>query len=126
MKKFLMVVMAIVFIVLLTGCTNVTTAYLTGFYNAETNEYCIKNERGADYEELVVHLKVENENGYEKELKYDIGTLKADEEYVIELSEISEISEVYLYKYYYYKSIMPLIIIIAIGVVSKIIIELSE
>lgn len=124
MKKFLMVVMTIVFIVLLAGCTNVEKAYITGFYNAETNEYCIKNERGIDYEELVVHLKVENENGYEKELEYDIGTLKADEEYVIDLSEVSEISEVYLYKYYYYKSIMPLIILISIGVAAIIIIGL--
>lgn len=124
MKKFLMVVMTIVFIVLLAGCTNVEQAYIAGFYNAETNEYCIKNERGSDYEELVVHLKVENENGYEKELEYDIGTLKADEEYVIDLSEVSEISEVYLYKYYYYKSVEPLIILIAIGVAAIIIIGL--
>lgn len=121
MKKFLMVVMAIVFIVLLAGCTEVTTAYLTGFYNSETNEYYIKNELGSDYEELVVHLKVENENGYKKVLKYDIGTLKADEEYVIDLSEVSEISEVYLYKYYYYKSIMPLIILIIIGIAAIIV-----
>lgn len=63
-----------------------------GFYNAETNEY---------------YIKVENENGYEKEL-----------EYVIDLSEISEILEVYLYKYYYYESVLwfiGLIVVVALA-----------
>lgn len=104
----------VVFLILV-GCSKTSKLDVIGFYNAETSEYHIKNvAEDIDYEDFTVHLIVKNEKGDEKSISYDVGNLKANSEYTIDLSDMTEISEVYLYKYTYYESLIYTIIALII------------
>ena len=110
MKKITGIFMVVFLILILVGCSKASKLYITGFYNAETREYHIKNvAENIDYEDITVYLKIKNEKGYETNINYDIESLRPDSEYTIDLSDMTEISEVYLYKYTYYESPMYII-----------------
>jgi len=121
MKKVFVLLMLILTILMLTACTGTNTNFLTGFYDNETKQYHIKNVSSDDYQELVVYLVVENKNGYEKEIKYEIGNLDKGEEYIIDLSDMAEINRVYFSKYDYpinTLAVAMLIIFLALAVIG--------
>lgn len=114
MKKIFLLIMMLIMVLTMTACTETTNYKIMGNYDRETSEYVIKNISHSDYKDLEVELIIESANGYSKRIAYEVGDLDSQDEYRIDLSDVSDASNVYMEAYNYYVSVWEYIFILVI------------
>lgn len=108
MKRLILLIVMVMLLFVITSCTYDESYKLAATYDFENRQCNITNiSKATDYKELEVTICLNGKDNFNKEMSYDIGTLKSGETYTADLSYISEdveVSNIYIVSCRYYQN----------------------